>query len=694
MKAFSGLLLVFLSLQLSRAQPDLTGTVVDAVSGQVLIGASVYLLRDFSQGVSTDRNGNFVFHLTGRFLTDSILISYIGYEERVLDIEAVQGRIGLTPASTEMMEMEVSAESLIAEEFKYVSLNKLDIYTNAVAKADPLLAVTAMPSVTTTDESATISLRGSSPVETGIYLNSVPVYQAVRYAQVNGIGSFSLFNTALIKEVTVFPGNPPLEFGNSSSGVVSIVTDDAPVLATANSITVSPASAGLQRDQQFGAINLKGFANYQPSQILQWMNPEALNQLRGFHSLDAGIYLYGQLKNKISFKSYHYELRERYRYHYLHPTYDGDFDQNKFQQLNVSTLSYEMSFAKLTWNQGYAFSRSRFAYSLSDFQIWTHSWYQSLVFSRLTSQWQFKTGVSYDANNSEVKGDFFVYEYAVGDSFPVYHSSFDATAVNIESFAYAKYCFTDRFIIGGGIRKNLNPAQSKNYLSAQINMTRLIGEHWKVIAGVGRYHKFALNQQSTATVFAVSDQASLDMRYETRQSQFCFSVFAKANEINGVQNDFVGFELSVHHEWANDLEADCSYSYLSPQKESAYDLQYFIKASVSYSPAYWTLGLNTIYRQGQWYSPVEKADYFPDLDVYVPSYAGRTAHLPDYFILNLSVSRLVPIHEELGMVFFASMNNMTNHQNIRSYNYDFEYQNKIKEYLGRRLGYAGIQVKF
>ncbi|MFM8744177.1 MAG: carboxypeptidase-like regulatory domain-containing protein, partial [Cytophagales bacterium] len=201
-----------------------TGLVKDAVTGMELPGATVRTSNNSLSGVITDVNGKFVWKYS---VGDSLCVSFVGYNDAVITIEsACEIEVRLSPSSMNLDEVVIKSERLITEEFTVSKIKKLDIYTNPSAKADPLLAVNALPSATTTDESANISLRGGSPNETGIFLNNVPINDAVRYGQLNGIGTFSIFNTALIKQVQVYPGNPPLEFGNTTSGLIALNTDE------------------------------------------------------------------------------------------------------------------------------------------------------------------------------------------------------------------------------------------------------------------------------------------------------------------------------------------------------------------------------------------------------------------------------------------------------------------------------------
>ncbi len=187
------------------------GRVLDATTQEPLPGANVYALSDWRNGSSTNEQGKFSLAVA---TNDSLMITFVGYQEQVIPVNAAKPDllVNMIAFAQDMETVTVEAPSLVAEEFSIKKIDQLEIYTNPNAKADPLLAVNSLPAATTLDESANISLRGSSPAETGIFLNDVPIYDAVRFAQLNGIGTFSIFNTSVIQQVQVFPSNPPLEY--------------------------------------------------------------------------------------------------------------------------------------------------------------------------------------------------------------------------------------------------------------------------------------------------------------------------------------------------------------------------------------------------------------------------------------------------------------------------------------------------
>ena len=693
MRTLATILLTWLICHTLSAQNVLNGSVVDSETQEPLIGVNLYFLSDFSKGTTTDFNGKFQLKLHSGQISDTLLISYVGYAERLIAVKDAPKVIELNVRNMEMNAVEVVAEPLVAEEFKFVKVNKLGIYTNPASKADPLLAVNTLPSATTTDESAAISLRGSSPVETGIFLNNVPVYDAVRYSQLNGIGTFSLFNTSLIKNVTVFPGNPPLEFANSTAGVVSITTDDNPIEVNSNSLIVSPANVGFQRNQKIGNQNLKVFSNYQPSTVLKWLNPQALDQLNSFQSIDAGAYIYGQLSDNVSYKSYNYGLLEQYDYQYMHPTFNGSLLQKRVKAFNVSNIYMATSLGLLSWNQGYSISSGNYDYSQASFSVGRQAVFQGLTLFKGAEKWQIKTGVNWDLNRSEISGTLFQYQYAVGEEYPTFQMDDELRTSNLEYFVYGKYYLTHNWILGGGMRKNLNGLDDHNYLSGQLNLTHQLGNEWKVIVGAGRYHKLGLDTDQGQKVFIKSDQASLDVFYNG-SFDASVSFFVKATINNGQQADVSGFEVFVDERIGKNWTFDIAYTYLNAGEFSGYDMSYFVKSNLKYTPGFWTFAINGVYREGLPYSELASASFDSDLEVYVPEYSENSARYADYFIMNLSVSRLFLVNEQFTMVAFASVNNLTNHDNVRGYRYDFEYDSRTADLLSRRMVYAGLQVNF
>lgn len=678
------------------AQQSITGRVVDAETGEGLIGAHVYLLNDWRKGAISNPEGMFSMVLSEKNFKDSIIVSYVGFEERVLPVSN-DLVIELKELKVIGKTVTVTAKSLIAEEFQYMELNKIEIYTNPAAKADPILAVNSLPSATTTDESANISLRGSSPVETGIFLNNVPVYDAVRYSQLNGIGTFSIFNTAIIENMMVFPGNPPLEFGNVTSGVVSMNTDQRILDGSTNSVILSLANVGFSREQQLNENqSMKLFTNWQPSRVVKNLNPKALEDIKRFNSNDFGLYWYGSNK-KINWKILSYSNIEGYQFHFEHPSFSGDFDQEKVRSFLTSSVQVPLGKGELSINNGASFSKGDYSYSNVSFKVDKEDLFAGINYHLDQANFSLKTGISFDQRVSEVAGNFHQFGFALDVTHPTVTVNEGITLQTLEGFTYLKYYLNDDLTIGSGLRKNI-PTDSLNYLSSQLNLAYRKGR-WSTTFGVGKYHKTGLFENSGEPFHAANTQISMDVNYEYKGLQSTLSIFDKKGRLNGETYWVRGMELFTDYRLTDKLSTSGSITWLNAKNNLdapfIYDINYFLRANLAYKPGnFWTIETILNGRQGVIFNEVSSSSFNADLNVYQPFYTETDNRLSDYWNIGLSVSKVFLISEDFNFITFASLNNVFDHDNVRGYQYSIDYSSRKENLFSQRTGYFGVILNF
>lgn len=263
--------------------------------GNNLFAVNVYLLKHNTVGTLSDIDGNFLLKIaTPDIIKNEYLVfSFIGYEPLKLPFDSINYFLPIDVVmieNTQMFnEVVVEGRKSISREFSIKEMDKLKIYLNPLASADPLKAIAMLPSSTNTSETANPELRGSAANRTKVFLNGVPVSNPVRNSQINGIGFFSLFNPVLIKNMSVYPSNPPLIYGNTSAGMIDIETEDK--LEDNNyQVSASLATTGICISQK---INEKSFiqlyGNLMFSNGFLAVNPEISEQLRSFSSNDIGL---------------------------------------------------------------------------------------------------------------------------------------------------------------------------------------------------------------------------------------------------------------------------------------------------------------------------------------------------------------------------------------------------------------------
>lgn len=695
MKTICSILLLIISCSVF-SQQTIEGRIIDARTQEGLIGAHVYLVNNWRKGAIADLEGRFNMELDQADLQDSLIVSYVGFREQIVAISSKMV-IELKEVETTGETVVVTAKPLIAEEFKYMEIKKIDIYTNPAAKADPILAVNSLPSATTTDESANISLRGSSPLETGVFMNNVPIYDAVRYSQLNGIGTFSIFNTSIIKGVTVFPGNPPLEFGNATSGIISMQTDDRVLDGNANSLVLSLANIGFSREQKLNNNqSIKLFTNWQPSGPIKLLNEEALEDIESFTSNDLGVYWYGSA-NTFNWKVLSYSVTEGYQFNFEHPSYRGIFDQEKQRSFLISTLETPFGNGFLSLNNGMSYSNGDYSYSNVAFNVKKKDFFIGANYLLTKEKFSLKTGVSYDYRFSTVIGNFHEFGFALDTDHPTVDFDGEAHVKVLEGYSYFKYFFTDKIAFGAGLRKNLPMDDVANYLSNQANIS-YSDEAWTFTLGAGVYHKNGLMENTGEPIESESKQKSIDIKRTKNGMELALSLFDKTGKINDLTYTARGMELFTSYRFSSKLNSSASVTLLdakSRQETYAYDLSYFIRGNISYSPGkFWTIESTLVAREGTTIAAVISSEFNSTLDVYEPRYAENPLRLSAYSNVGISVSKIFTVSEKMNVIVFASLNNVFDRENLRGFEYNFDYSQPEQSLYSQRTGYLGAVINF
>jgi hypothetical protein len=611
----------------------------------------------------------------------------------------------LESITTQTQEVVVVAERLIAEEFRTFKATKLQIYTNPAARADPLLAVNAMPSSTTLDESANISLRGSTAQETGIYLNNVPIYDGVRYSQLNGIGTFSIFNTAIINNVQVFPGNPPLEYGNASAGLIALQTESTVPEKNSTQVSVTLANVGINAELR---INPKSalivFSNYQYSGLLTGINKKAFKRIKKFNTTDLGLHYFHAWKPNTSVRIFNYSLKESFVYDFIHPSYRGDFNAGKIRNFTTLSVQHRIGNGELSFNQGASFGKSDFAYSASDIRINYVDLFSSLNYHH-TSRWiDFKTGFSYDARKQKFAGVIPLLGYALGTEHPHFNAASTTRIPLTEWYGYGKLTISEKWLAGLGLRKNFPAGNQPNYTSMQVNLKWQPIEKLSWLVGIGQYHKldFARNEE-TPTVQYENQQASSDLSFKTNRYELTASVFSKST-VTQINRQYTnGLELFALYKNPK-ITAQLSFTTLQARIKtenlsyrSSYDLGYFTKGNIQYRfKQTWSVAAFALWRQGAWYQPVVSSVFDPQWQVYEPTLApyNQQERMPDYFSLSGNISKVFALSEKMTLISFLSAENITNHFNVRAYTYNSDYSMAIAERFTQRTFFLGAVLNF
>lgn len=222
--------LFIIASQFVQAQKNVTlnGVIKDNSTGETLIGASIQLESLNKIGTVTNAYGFYSISLNpGAY---RLIYSYVGYQTQTKDITIEKDlEINISLISTnELTEVVVSAEkknnNIVNPLMGVQKLNVKEINSIPVlfGERDILKTLQLLPGISSAGEgNSGFYVRGGSVDQNLILLDEAPVYNASHL-----LGFFSTFNSDAIKDVTVYKGGMPAEYGGRLSSVLDIKMND------------------------------------------------------------------------------------------------------------------------------------------------------------------------------------------------------------------------------------------------------------------------------------------------------------------------------------------------------------------------------------------------------------------------------------------------------------------------------------
>ena len=204
------------------------GIVTDSLSGESLIGVTVKFSNRTQNGTSTNAYGFFSYKLTSGVYT--MTVSYIGYRTLVSTITVESDKrmnLTLVPENS-IGEIVVTAEkrnnNVVGPQMGLTKINLSEIRNVPVifGERDVLKTLQLLPGIKSAGEgNSGFYVRGGSADQNLILLDEAPVYNASHL-----LGFFSTFNSDAIKDVSVFKGGMPAQYGGRLSSVLDIRMND------------------------------------------------------------------------------------------------------------------------------------------------------------------------------------------------------------------------------------------------------------------------------------------------------------------------------------------------------------------------------------------------------------------------------------------------------------------------------------
>ncbi len=219
---------MFLFQQTYAQTATISGHIKDKKSGEALIGATCYF-PDIKKGITSNEYGYYSITVPAGYY--KISFSYIGYETQNITLDLSKNKvleISLADNSKQLdavtvigtrKDHNIESTDMSMEKLPVKLVKKLPSFMGEV---DILKTITLLPGIQSGGEgSSGLYVRGGGPDENLLLLDEAPVYNASHL-----LGFFSVFNSDAIKDIQVYKGGIPAEYGGKASSVIDIRMKD------------------------------------------------------------------------------------------------------------------------------------------------------------------------------------------------------------------------------------------------------------------------------------------------------------------------------------------------------------------------------------------------------------------------------------------------------------------------------------
>jgi hypothetical protein len=206
---------------------SLSGTIRDSISGENLIFAAIQL-KDTRYSAQSNQYG--FFSLTapsGNYTVEVFFIGHNKFSQAIRLDHDMRLNLQLGPEQKELEEVEISARGAENVRSAQMSVVQLDIaeikkIPAFLGEVDILKTIQLLPGIKNAGDGNTgFYVRGGGPDQNLILLDEANIYNASHL-----LGFFSIFNGDAIKNVQLYKGNMPAQYGGRLSSVLDISMKD------------------------------------------------------------------------------------------------------------------------------------------------------------------------------------------------------------------------------------------------------------------------------------------------------------------------------------------------------------------------------------------------------------------------------------------------------------------------------------
>jgi vitamin B12 transporter len=682
---------------------------VTGEAGEVLDAANVFL-EGTLDGASSDKDGNFRFvtEETGKYILQIRMMGYGEFRKEVfLEGETIRIEANLKEETLKGEGITVRASSFTTGEESGVTLTPLEVLMTPGAAADICWAIKSFPGVQQVEEGAGLFVRGGEVSETKFILDGANVYHPYRYESPTG-GFFGTFTPFLLKGTYFSSGGFGAEHGNALSGILSMESLDFPLersISLGMGLGALSAMGSIPLSNNLG-INFSG--NRSNTKLMFDFNDVEDDFTEYPFSYDLNLNLAWRYSERGRAKIFFFKEKDNVGVSLEDPTWGGNYygketsnlynllidhviSNNTFLKFNVSRTDFGKE-TEITAGEEYVLDLKE-----------TDEINQAKFLLEKKTFMFLKFGGSLEQRKSYFEGFVPSEEDTLDPSVPSNYYDREYKSYISSVFLEETSFFPYNFSLTSGIRFDYDSKSEKKAFDPRFSLSWNAADEITLSFATGIFHQFyepwrydpdygnSELDPMEAKHYIISgtweDDAGM-IRLEGYYKDYN-KLIKEHDSLNYVSSGFghaKGVDFFIKKSFEK-IEGRIAYSYLEARRDwkdypgffpPDFDITHNLSAILNVAPVtFFQLGAKYMYATGKPFTPKDEA--------------FRSARLPSYWTLDLSASYLHSFFDNNLTVFYFSVNNVTNRNNILGY-HNGDRSDPIESSYGR-LYYFGVSFQ-
>lgn len=609
-------------------------------------------------------------------------------------------------------EVVLAYQNPISKKFTLKKVEKIEVYLDPTASADPMKAISNIPYSTNIEESAALNLRGGDNNQSTVFFNNVPIKNPNQRSNFNVIGVFSIFNNEIINDIYIYASNPPLSYGNSSAGLVSISSVNkinTDMFFTQTNLSNLGFFYQKKIKEKSGLIQV--FNNNQFSNLFLYLNQKSIPKLKNFNSNDLGINFHYN-KMKFRYNNFSYFLKESYSAENNIYNISSNLDANSFRGFIIQNFDWIDTYIKVKYSNLFDYNKENYSFSNIEYKSNEYTIYNSLdIKLSLFSNYDIQIGTS---NTNYIKkgnknSPNNIFDLEIIDSLKAF--SLDNSFHTLEFYIYNSIDLNSDIGIHFSSRYGLSDLKDLRNSNHQVGIYFLPTSNSKFLISLGKYSNILFpNYNSYTPKLNTSKQISIDYTYDNSLYNISISSYLKSDKVYLYNNSYnyqksdittIGFEQSLELFILDNFKFRFSNVFIrqnidiNSTKYIYKQFDYFIRSLIQYnSNSLLNIALDLNTRPGDRYTSIVNTITNPENKVVYPVFDTNLYkdRVKDYFTLNLNINKVFNF-EKYSLISYLSIKNLLNSKNENYIYYNDNFSQKKVYYYPFRIFYIGAQIR-